>query len=250
MEKLVIARGALAGAIGGLLAFLVARILVEPIIRRAIERQDAADAAEHQSMPGMTMDSAEVYSRTVQENLGLGAGIIVFGIAMGALFAVVYCVAAPKFPQWSPRALSVAIAGSLFAGFYLIPYLKYPPNPPGVGDPDSIGERTGTYVLLVAIALALVAVAWVVGLALTPKYGGWGAALIGGAIILAGSLLAYLILPAPLSAKDFPADDLYWFRTYSFLAQAVLWGVIGLLGGGLLHRLTVSRAADRTAVTV
>ena len=248
MEKKVIARGALAGAIGGLLAFLVARFLVEPIIRRAIARQDAADAAEHASMPGMTMDSTEVYSRAVQENFGLGAGIIVFGIAMGVLFAVAYCVAAPKLPQWSPRALALAVAGSLFAGFYLIPYLKDPPNPPGVGDPDSIGERTGTYLLMVAIALALVATAWVVGLALTPKYGGWESALIGGAIIVAGSVLAFLVLPAPLSAKDFPADDLYWFRTYSFLAQAILWGAIGLIGGELINRLTLSRSRAPEAV--
>lgn len=250
MEKLVIARGAAAGALSGLLAFLFARFLVEPIIERAIARQDAADAAQHASMPGMDMDSAEVYSRAVQQNLGLGAGIIVFGLVLGTLFAVAYCVAAPKFPRWSPRALALAVAGSLFAGFYVIPYLKYPPNPPGVGDPDSIGERTGTYLLMVAIGLALVAVAWVVALALTPRYGGWGAALIGGAIVVAGSVLAYLVLPAPLSAKDFPADDLYWFRTYSFLAQVILWGGIGLIGGESIHRLTLSRGRAAESVSV
>ncbi len=249
MEKHVIARGAIAGAIAGLLAFLFARIMAEPIIGRAIDLEEARSAAESAADHGAhAHDEVEVFSRTVQQNPGLGAGIILFGIALGALFAVAYCVAAPKFAQWTPRTLALAVAGSLFAGFYVIPFLKYPPNPPAIGDPDTIRERTGVYVLLVAIALALVAVAWVVGLALTPRFGGWGAALIGGAIVIVGALLAYLVLPAPAASPDhFPADDLYSFRIYSFLAQAILWGGIGLIGGELLQRLTVSKGSTARA---
>ncbi|WP_019201490.1 CbtA family protein [Tsukamurella sp. 1534] len=240
MEKQVIARGVLAGAIAGVLAFVFGRIMVEPVIRRAIEFQERSEAAEHAGHAA-TADAPEVFSRTVQENLGFGAGLILFGAVLGALFAVAYCVAAPKVPSWSPRALALAVAGSLFLGVYAVPYLKYPPNPPGVGDPDSIGERTGTYLLLVAIGVALVAAAWAVALAAADRLGGWSAALVGGAVVLAGAVLAYLVLPAPLSAGDFPADDLTAFRTYSFLAQAVLFGGIGLIGGELLQRLTVSR---------
>ncbi|KXP08351.1 hypothetical protein AXK57_18060 [Tsukamurella pulmonis] len=247
MEKHVIARGALAGAIGGLLAFVFGRILVEPIIGRAVAFEEARNAAEHAGMAGMA-EEPELFSRAVQQNVGLGAGLIVFGIAMGALFGVAYCVAAPKLARWTPRTVALAVAGSLFAGLYALPYLKYPPNPPVVGDPDTIRERTGAYLLMVAICLALVATAWVVGLAAVPRLGGYGAALVGGAIVLVGLVLACLVLPATVATPEgFDPDDLYWFRTYSFLAQAILWSAIGLVGGELVHRLTV-RSASRVQV--
>ncbi len=251
MEKHVIARGALAGAIGGLLAFVFGRIMVEPIIGRAIDFEEARNAAEHAAHPGMAMEETELFTRAVQQNVGLGAGLILFGIAMGALFAVAYCVAAPKLAQWTPRAVALAVAGSLFAGFYALPYLKYPPNPPVVGDPETIRERTGAYLLMVAICLALVAAAWVIGLAAVPRLGAYGAALAGGAVVLVGLVLACLILPATVATPEgFDPDDLYWFRTYSFLAQAILWGAIGLVGAEFLQRLTVRKGdATRTAVS-
>lgn len=252
MEKHVIARGALAGAIAGLFAFIFGRIMVEPIIGRAVAFEEARNAAEHASHPGMAMDEPELFTRAIQQNVGLGAGLILFGVAMGALFAVAYCMAAPKLADWTPRTVALAVAGSLFVGLYALPYLKYPPNPPVVGDPDTIRERTGAYLLMVAIAVALVAAAWVVGLAVAPRFGGWGAALIGAAIVIAGSILAFAVLPGTVATpKDFPADDLYWFRTYSFLAQAILWGGIGMVGGELLHRLTVrSGTATPAAASV
>ncbi|BDH55086.1 CbtA family protein [Tsukamurella sp. PLM1] len=241
MEKHVIARGALAGAIGGLLAFVFGRVMVEPIIGRAIDFEEALGAAEHAAHPGMA-DEPELIARAVQQNLGLGAGMILFGVAMGALFAVAYCVAAPKLAHWTPRGVALAVAGSLFAGLYAIPYLKYPPNPPVVGDPDTIRERTGAYLLMVAICLALIAAAWVVGLAAVPRFGGYRAVLIGAAIVVAGAVVAFLVLPGTVATPDgFDPDDLYWFRTYSFVAQAILWAGIGLVGGELLHRLTVRR---------
>lgn len=251
MEKHVIARGALAGAIGGLLAFVFGRIMVEPIIGRAIDFEEARNAAEHASHPGMAMEEPELFTRAVQQNVGPGAGLILFGIAMGALFAVTYCVAAPKLAQWTPRAVALAVAGSLFAGIYALPYLKYPPNPPVVGDPETIRERTGAYLLMVAICLALVAAAWVIGLAAVPRLGAYGAALAGGAVVIVGLVLACLVLPATVATPEgFDPDDLYWFRTYSFLAQAILWGAIGLIGAELLHRLTVRSGSRAVPATV
>ncbi|CAM3353392.1 CbtA family protein [Tsukamurella hominis] len=251
MEKHVIARGALAGAIGGLLAFVFGRIMVEPIIGRAIDFEEARNAAEHASHPGMAMEEPELFTRAVQQNVGLGAGLILFGIAMGVLFAVAYCVAAPKLAQWTPRAVALAVAGSLFAGIYALPYLKYPPNPPVVGDPETIRERTGAYLLMVAICLALVAAAWVIGLAAVPRLGAYGAALAGGAVVLVGLVVACLVLPATVATPEgFDPDDLYWFRTYSFLAQAILWGAIGLIGAELLHRLTVRSGSRAVPATV
>lgn len=242
MEKLVIARGAIAGAVAGLLAFVFAAIMVEPVIDRAIALEEAAHGGHDHG------DEAELFSRTVQGGVGLGLGMILMGLVLGALFAVAYCVAAPRFPKASPRSLAALLAASMFTGIYLIPFLKYPANPPAVGDPDTIGSRTGDYLLLVAVAVALVAAGWLLAQASVERRGYFGASLIGVGIVAIGAVIALLLFPAPAGAGGFPADDLYRFRLYSLLAQALMWAVIGVLGGELLQRLTVREDARKPAL--
>ena len=109
MEGSVIGRGALAGALGGLLAFVFARIFAEPIISRAIDYESARDAAMNTLEHSHHEEGGELFSRAVQANVGIGVAIIAVGIAMGALFAVAYCVAAPRLKTMSPRGLSLAV---------------------------------------------------------------------------------------------------------------------------------------------
>jgi len=37
---------------------------------------------------------------------------------------------------------------------YIVPNLKYPANPPSVGEPETIGMRTGFYFLMMLISIA------------------------------------------------------------------------------------------------
>ena len=86
VEKRLIARGLLAGAIGAVLAFVFARLFAEPVIGRAIAFEDGRTEAEHAQ--GVHEHGAELFTRGVQSNAGLGFGVLIFGLAMGALFAV------------------------------------------------------------------------------------------------------------------------------------------------------------------
>src|SRR6476469_8438913 len=106
MEKRIIARGLLAGAIGGVLAFLFARTFVEPVITRALGYEESH---EHGHGHGV-----ELFSRGVQANIGMGFGVLAFSVAMGALFAVVYCVLYGRIGSLSPRSVSVVLAGGMF----------------------------------------------------------------------------------------------------------------------------------------
>ena len=92
MEKKIIWRGPLAGAIAGVLAFLFARIFVEPVIDRAIGFEDGVTEAQEAAHSGHE-HGVELFTRGVQANIGMGFGVLAFSVAMGALFAVVYCVA-------------------------------------------------------------------------------------------------------------------------------------------------------------
>src|SRR3954470_17032411 len=96
MEKKLILRGILAGAAAGLLAFLFARVFAEPQIGRAIDYESGRDAAQAALDKAAGLQAAaadpDLFSRTVQADVGIGVGMIFFGMAMGALFAVGYTV--------------------------------------------------------------------------------------------------------------------------------------------------------------
>src|SRR6185503_10400149 len=113
MEKQIIGRGLVAGALAGVLAFVFARIFVEPVIGRAIGFEDGAGATHEAMHGGHSHEHAEVFTRGVQANIGMGFGVLAFGVAMGALFAVAYCVAYGRVGNLSPRLLSALVAGRI-----------------------------------------------------------------------------------------------------------------------------------------
>ena len=115
MEKQIIGRGLLAGALAGVLAFVFAKIFIEPIIGRAIDFEDGVGAA-HEAMETAAgghepRQGGELFTRGVQSNIGMGLGVLAFSVAMGALFAVVFCVAYGRVGNVSARTLSVLVAG-------------------------------------------------------------------------------------------------------------------------------------------
>ncbi|MBB5916177.1 hypothetical protein BJY24_005089 [Nocardia transvalensis] len=272
MEKRIIGRGVLLGALGGLLAFLFARILSEPLIDRAIdyeagrdEAQEALDKAAGHSMHGM--GETELFTRTEQANAGLGFGVIVFGIAMGALFAVVYYLALRRAGRIAPRPLALLVSGGMFLALYAVPFLKYPANPPSVGHADTIEERTGLYLAMIVItAVVLLGAVWL-GRRLASRWGDWAATVAAAVsfVVVMGVVLALMPSLGRLSANasfgdfdtetpqpltdpagrivypGFPADDLYHFRLYAFGAQLILWLVIGVGFAWLAPRLLGER---------
>ena len=283
MAQRLLLRGLLAGAIAGLLAFLFARIFAEPVISRAVDYESARDAAQNTLDKALGLpvypEDPEIFSRTIQANLGIGAGMILFGAAMGTLFAVVYAVCLGRTGLLRPRTLSVLLAGGGLLAIYLVPFLRYPANPPSIGHADTIKERSGLYLLMVLASIVFLVLAVLVGKRLQSRCGNWNASLIaGGAFIVAIGIVMALLpqvgtlaanvatygshateTPLPLTdAKGnivfpgFPADDLYSFRLYSVSAQLILWSAIGLIFAPLAERLLrpAGRATDRETVIV
>jgi Probable cobalt transporter subunit (CbtA) len=268
MEGRVVIRGVLVGALGGLLMFIFARIFAEPVIDRAIayesgrdEVQAALDKAA--GLPPEPM-GPDIFSRTIQQNVGIAFGLILFGIAMGALFAVVYSVAVKRVGNVSPRNLTLLVAGGMFLGMYLVPSLKYPANPPSIGHPETIAPRGGLYLLMVGCSLLFLLGAVILGRRLAPRFGNWNAGLLAAAAFVVAIGVVMLLLPSygHLSANvaeygpqatetpqplrnpagtivypRFSADDLYAFRLYSVGNQLILWATIGLCFAPFADRL-------------
>ena len=258
MEKRLIARGLLAGAVAAVLAFLFARLCAEPVIGRAIAFEDGRTDAENAH--GVHEHGAELFTRGVQANAGLGFGVLIFGVAMGALFAVLFCVVAARARGIGPQALSALLAAAAFGAVYLVPFVKYPPNPPAVGQADTIGARTGWYLVMVLVSVVLAIAGVWLARRLAARLGtanGW--LLAAGAYLVAITVVMVLLptvdeTPEPLRDASgaiiypgFPADDLYEFRLVSLGTQLVLWATIAAVFATLAGRLLGERAESGQA---
>jgi hypothetical protein len=245
VERQIIARGLIAGAVGGALAFGFARVFVEPPIDRAIEFEEHAAHAE-----GVHEHGAEIFSRGVQANIGMGFGVLAFALAMGALFAVVFAVAYGRVGSVGPRPLSLLLAAGAFGASYLVPFLKYPPNPPAVGHEETIGARTGWYLVMVLASIALTVAAVWLARRLAAGLGTWSAGLVALAAYIAAVTVVMLVLPTVAETPEhFPADVLYDFRLYSLGTQVVLWATIGIVFASLVDRLLGNVAKKQRATS-
>jgi hypothetical protein len=280
VERQFVLRGLGAGALAGLFCFVFARLFIEPVIQQAIDYESGRDAMENtlRKAAGLAPNppSPELFSRSVQDSIGVGTGLVLFGIAMGGLFAVTYFVAYGRIgEQLSPRVLAVLVAAAGFLGLYLLPFLKYPANPPAIGHPETIEVRTALYLAMVAVSLVALTLGASVFRKLGPRLGGWNAGLVGVGVVAAAVGIAMALLPplghlhanvaaygryateTPQPLRDatgvivypgFPADTLFKFRLYSILNQLILWGTIGFVFGALIERV-LEREAGRSAAT-
>jgi len=226
MVRSLLVRGLLVGLIAGLVGFLVAALLGEPQVTRAIAfEQTHAAGAE----PG-------TFSRTVQATVGLATGMLLFGLALGALFGLAYAFAQGRLGLGA-RATTGLVALAGFVTVVLVPFVKYPASPPSVGDPASIGRRTGLYVAMLALSVAVAVLAAQLRRALAPRLGGWDASIAAGAAFVAGVAVLMVLLPSVDEVpSDFPASLLWRFRLASLAVQTAMWATLGLTFGALTER--------------
>lgn len=249
MVRTFLVRGMLVGIVAGLLSFGFLKVYGEPQVDSAIAFEAQMDEAKEEfaKTHGMAMpeDEPELVSRPVQAGLGLFTAVMVYSAAFGGLFGLAFAFAQGRMPgELSPQALSALLALLGFIALYLIPNLKYPANPPSVGEPDTIGLRTALYFGMIGISLVAMVGAIAFRRMLVAHYGGWNATLMVAAYYIAVMVAAAFVLPAVNEVPEqFPAVVLWKFRVASLGAQLIMWAALGLLFGALTQRALALRRA-------
>lgn len=249
-------RGMLAGLVAAVLCFVFLRIFGEPPVAHAIALEEAAAAAAEpatgEAAAGHSHDEEEeLVSRPTQAGIGLFTAVAVYGAALGGLFSLAFALCYGRWEALGPRGTAALLAAIGFVAVYLVPFLKYPPAPPAVGNPDTIGLRTGLYLAMVALSLAGAIAALVLRGRLVAGQGRWNASLWAGAAYLLGMIVAAALLPGIHEVPDdFPATTLWSFRIASLGGQAILWAVIGIGFGLASHRVALRAPGARLDVAV
>lgn len=225
-------RGLFAGLIAGFGAGVFYFVVSEPFI---------AQALRYEVVPAGSA-SVEVFSRTVQR-AGLLAATTLYGAAFGGVFGFLFAFIAPLMREGSVWDRSLRLAAGGFAAAWFVPFLKYPTNPPAVGDPETIGYRTALYVAMIVISLGAAIAAWRASRRLTVRgvERHWRyLAVAGGYLAIIGA--AYVLLPGNPDPIAIPATLLWSVRLTSAAGQALLWSLIGAVYGVLSIR---SERAER-----
>jgi predicted cobalt transporter CbtA len=231
MMRTLLLRGMLAGLVAGLLAFVFATIWGEPQVEHAIGFEELQSR-----LAGVHEHGEEVVSRDVQSTWGLLVGTCVYGVAIGGIFALVFAGVHGRLSSLPARSTAALLSVAAVVVVVAVPFLKYPTNPPAVGDPDTLAHRTELYFLMMAISI-VAAVAAVRVYRVLAARDRWNAGVAAGVTFVGLVLLAGLLLPAVNEVpRTFPATVLWNFRVSSFGTQVVLWSSLGLVFGPLAQR--------------
>jgi hypothetical protein len=230
----ILLRGLLAGLIAGLLAGAFAYTTGESRIDAAIAIEEAAAAAAE---PATDEGHHDLVSRAGQKG-GLFLATALYGVAMGGLLATGYTLLRRRLRTPSDTRAAYGLAGAALLGIVLVPFVKYPPNPPAVGDPATINQRTISYLSIVVIGLVAVWAGVVASRSPRASAPEWLRATAAVAGFLAVVAIGYVLLPAIDEVPDtFPPSLLWNFRLASLGTQATLWTALGLAFAALLGRL-------------
>ena len=216
------------GAIAGVILGLINQAIVEPFIDKAISIETQRHIAR-----GESIDTTQQSQYRVWQKGGEVVGAAMYGVSLSALFGIVFVYSRRSLPGMDNKRKALFLAAMMFFVIFLIPALKYPANPPAVGNPDTIYYREILYV-------GFIAVSGFSALALALSYGKLRTYLSGRKkmVLLIVPLLyavimisAYITFPPNPDKVTIPANLIVSFRIASVTTIGIFWGVLGMIVG-------------------
>jgi predicted cobalt transporter CbtA len=149
---------------------------------------------------------------------------------LGALFGVVFALTRNSIPGSNNKKKALILAGVMLLVIYIVPALKYPANPPAVGDPETIYYRESLYITILTISgLSALGLAF-----LYRKLGDKkGKQIVVPVIYIVIIAAAFMILPPNPDEITAPMDLVIGFRIASGLTMSAFWGLLGMILGAL-----------------
>jgi predicted cobalt transporter CbtA len=240
--------GALAGLAGGVILGLFLRLVGEGPIGDAVRLEAArAQAASGAGPAGTGAMHDELFSRATQQVGGI-IGAAVFGVCAGLVFAVVFALVRHRLSARDDWRRAMTLAAIAFVTVGLVPELKYPANPPAVGNPDTITERTALYLVMLAWSLVTTWGAWRLNQWLRQRDAPDHVRLPAvGALYAVLVAVALVVLPGTPDAVTAPATLVWNFRLAVLGGSVCFWAVTGTALGWLLVRASGRRVFARAA---
>ena len=220
----------ISGATAGLIWGTANLVLVEPYL-------DAAIGIENQNLfaSGEEDDTLEFWIeydgyRTWQKGGQILAGVIL-GTSIGALFGIVFAFSRNSLPGENNIKKTIILAGIMWFTIYFIPFLKYPANPPTVGDGETVVLRAILYLSFIAIS-GFGAVGFY-QLSKKIKSKSKIISVVGYGVFIA---IVFALMPPNPDEVNAPMDLVNGFRVMSVVGVSIFWVSVAIILGGLWHK--------------
>jgi predicted cobalt transporter CbtA len=230
----------LSGAIAGTILGLINQVIVEPFVDQAIDIE-----TQNMISRGEDVDRQELNSYRLWQKGGEIVAGTVLGTSIGALFGLVFIFARSSLPGSNEKKKGIILAGIMFFVLFLVPALKYPANPPAVGDPETIVYRQSLYIGMLAVsgfsALGLALLYRNIDDLESKK-------IIIPLTYAAIIAIAFVVLPPNPDDISISMDLLMNFRIASTLTMGIFWSVLGLVLGTFWDKLKPHETATFATV--
>jgi ABC-type Co2+ transport system permease subunit len=139
------------GFSAGIIQGLTNLALIEPYLDKAIgienQKLFASEKAQDDPAFWVKYNSYRIWQKGGEI---LAGGIL--GTSMGALFGIIFAFSRKTLPEGHDAKKALVLAAIMWFTIFLIPFLKYPANPPTVGDPDTVVLRGILFLSFIAIS--------------------------------------------------------------------------------------------------
>ena len=219
------------GAIAGIVLGLINQAIVEPFIDKAISIETQRNISR-----GESVDTTQQSQYRIWQKGGEVVAAATYGISLSALFGIVFVYGRRSLPGFDNKKKALFLAAIMFFVIFLIPSLKYPANPPAVGNPSTIYYREMLYV-------GFIAVSGFSALALALSYKGLQSyfpekptRLLVPLIYAVIMISAYIAFPPNPDEVTIPAALIISFRVAAVFTIGIFWGVLGIIVGILWNK--------------
>ena len=204
--------------------------IVEPYLDEAIgiENQALFKSGEVEDTPQFWVEYNSY--RDWQKSGQLLAGGIL-GMSIGALFGVVFAYSRNSLPKGHTVKKTFVLAAIMWLTIFLIPFLKYPANPPTVGDVDTVVLRSILYLSFIAISGFSAVGFFILYKKLQNKKK--GLAFVGYAVFIT---TVFFIMPVNPDEVKAPMDLVNGFRAMSVIAVTTFWIAEAIIFGMLWQK--------------
>src|SRR2546423_13330793 len=104
MVRALLVRGMLAGLVAGIVGFCFAFLVGESSVNSALAFESYVEYIVHHEAP-----EAEMVSRPLQSSAGLGTGTLMYGVALGGIFALVFVAAYGRLLPLAARGTAALV---------------------------------------------------------------------------------------------------------------------------------------------
>jgi putative cobalt transporter subunit CbtA len=229
----------LSGIIAGVILAGVNYFVAEPFIDQAIGIE-----VDNSIASGEVVDFDELSSYRVWQKEGTFAAGAFLGLTYGAILGIVYVISRKYLPSSDDRKKALILAAIMCLSLYVVPFIKYPANPPAVGDPETIGLRDSLYTNY-QLASGLIALGVSILMYKLRRIGYSKYVIIVIYLGLVASI--YAIFPANPDEITAPMDLVNAFRAVTFGTMVMFYLVLGTIFGIMWNKFKPHETARITA---